>query len=206
MVASNPEVLAKLMRDANKRNILNQNSASNSDSENIPNPSSYTVPASSLNTITVDFASSKSQPSNNQMSHPLIQKLTSASKGMENKQTCTDLTRHGSNQNAFISNINHPTTETNEMVACQNSSSFYHQNSNFTSLSKENSSKDIPLSIVSKINSAQQGTRYQKDFEKAKGYEIDNKAAKDPRAKIFASFLSSFNTPRSSHHNADKVN
>ena len=57
VVASNPEVLAKLMRDANNRQTCNQN-ASNSDSEKIPNPSTYKVPASSLNTITVDFASS----------------------------------------------------------------------------------------------------------------------------------------------------
>ena len=93
VVASNPEVLAKLMRDANKRQNYNKN-ASNSDSEKIPNPSTYKVPASSLNTITVDFASSKSNPLSNQMSHPLTQKLTSASKGMENKQTCTELTSH----------------------------------------------------------------------------------------------------------------
>ena len=35
VVASNPEVLAKLMRDANNRQTCNQN-ASNSDSEKIP--------------------------------------------------------------------------------------------------------------------------------------------------------------------------
>ena len=199
VVASNPEVLAKLMRDANNRQTCNQN-ASNSDSEKIPNPSTYKVPASSLNTITVDFASSKSNPLSNQMSHPLTQKLTSASKGMENKQTCIDLTRHSSNQSAFISNVNQPRTEKNEMVACQNSSSFFHQKSNFIPLSKDISSKDIPLSIVSKNDSGHQETGCQKDFK------IDNKATKDPRTKIFSSFLSSFNTTRNSHHNTDKVN
>ena len=60
VVASNPEVLAKLMSDANKRQIHNPINP-NHYPDNIPNPSGYTVPASSLNTITVDFASSKSQ-------------------------------------------------------------------------------------------------------------------------------------------------
>ena len=87
VVASNPEVLAKLMRDANTRQVSNQN-ASNYNSEKIPNPAGYTLPASSLNTITVDFASSKSQISSNQ-----------SSAVQTSSQLC-------SNQSAFIRNIN----------------------------------------------------------------------------------------------------
>ena len=199
MVASNPEVLAKLMRDANSCQTFNQN-ASNSHSEKIPNPSTYNVPASSLNTITVDFASPKSIPSSNQMSQPLIQKLTSASKGMENKQTCAELTRHGSNQSAFINNLNQPSAEKYEKNAAnQNSSSYYLHKSSLIGSSKDSSSKDIPISKFNNSNFNQQCS-YRNDSD------IDKKATKDPRTKIFSSFLSSLNTSRSTHQNADKVN
>ena len=177
-----------------------QNSAYNSDSEKIPHPSSYTVPASSLNTITVDFASSKSQPSNNQMSHPLIQKLTSASKGMENKQTCTELTSHSSNQSAFIKNVNQAIPEKYEkMVFTQNHSRDF-QKANLANSSKDNSFNNIPATIVRNINFDQERIGYQKDFE------LDKKATKDPRSKFFSSFMSSFNTSCSTHQNSDKVN
>ena len=200
VVASNPEVLAKLMRDANKRQNYNKN-ASNSDSEKIPNPSTYKVPASSLNTITVDFASSKSNPLSNQMSHPLTQKLASATKGMENKQTCNELNRFGSNQSAFNNSLEQPTAEKFEKnVVSHNSNGYYNPKSNMIGSSNDNSFKDIPISIVSKSNFDQPCSGYQKDFEP------DKKASKDPRSKFFSSFLSSFNTSRSTHQNADKVN
>ena len=199
VVASNPEVLAKLMQDANKRQNYNKN-ASNSDSEKIPNPSTYTIPASSLNTITVDFATSKSNPSSNQMSQPLKQKLTSASKGMENKQTCTELTSHSSNQSAFISKVNQAIPEKYEkMVATQNSNSNF-QKANLRNSSQDNSSKNIPPAIVRNINFDQERIGYQKDLE------LDKKATKDPRSKFFSSFMSSFNTSCSTHQNSDKVN
>ena len=200
VVASNPEVLAKLMRDANSRQTCNQN-ASNSDSEKIPNPSTYKVPASSLNTITVDFASSKSNPLSNQMSHPLTQKLASATKGMENKQTCNELNRFGSNQSAFNNSLEQPTAEKFEKnMVSHNSNGYYNPKSNMIGSSNDNSFKDIPISIVSKSNFDQPCSGHQKDIE------LDKKAIKDPRSKFFSSFLSSFNTSRSTHQNADKVN
>ena len=59
VVASTPEVLSMLMRDANNRKKSNSRS-SPSGEITVLDPASYTVPASPLNTFTVDFALSSS--------------------------------------------------------------------------------------------------------------------------------------------------
>ena len=106
VVASNPEVLAKLMSDANKRQIHNPNN-SNHYPENIPNPSGYTLPASSLNTITVDFASSKSQINCSKATNFIGESKNESMAINSVKDLLSNASRVDfSRQNAFVNHIN----------------------------------------------------------------------------------------------------
>ena len=64
-MASNPEVLSRLLQDAKSHSkILSPSLSSLSTAhcnDGIPNPANYTVPATPLNTFTVDFAPSHAQ-------------------------------------------------------------------------------------------------------------------------------------------------
>ena len=205
VVASNPEVLAKLMRDANKRQYGSNQNASNSDFEKIPNPSGYTLPASSLNTITVDFASSKSQICSNQSSS-LTKSIEGASTMVNIEKLCTESNsgRQCSNQSAFISNIDQ-IRPCADKANFSSSSNCFHQKSKITCSTTEGIN-DFSVRTTSKNDPVQLSNDTPSHMKKMIENGIYNKVCREQRMSNFSSLISSVNSSRVNHQNSDKVN
>ena len=203
MVASNPEVLAKLMRDANERNISNQKPSS-SIHERIPNPAGYTIPASSLNTITVDFASSRSQMCN---ARPTLLTKTpkTASKNLDNKNSFSSNNANidRPSHTAFIGNVKQ-VTHGPDIAAFTSSNTYCYQQSHLACTNGQSISEVLSRD-VDKDNHVQTQGASQKQIRDLNGHDVHDKQIKEQKTNIVSSFLSTFNSSVINHQNVNKV-
>ena len=204
VVASNPEVLSVLMRDANYRQISNQN-AFNSENENIPNPASYTVPASTLNTFTVDFASSNSQLCTTQLC-TFLKTPENTTNGLSNVHNWL---QNSTNGNAPVHcpsmvKINRITPEPSK-GSFTSSSSPCSQSSNSKYLTykinKESQFQAANIDVPFQNHNA-----YQKPCTNTKRAQSGTKEATQQPGNINPPLVSTFNSSMLSKSSTDKVN
>ena len=203
VVASNPEVLARLMSDANKRQIHNPNN-SNHYPENIPNPSGYTVPASSLNTITVDFASSKSEINCSKATNFIGESKNESMAINSVKDLLSNTSRIDfSHQNAFVNPINmiKPTPE-NESFLSNNpktspifkSQCPTNQIANQDQTKNETKDRHVPKNIM-----------YLKESKLDDLNEANNTPVIEQKTQVLSSYLQTSNSSVMNSHNVNKV-
>ena len=193
------------MRDANNRPVSNL-TASKSGHENIPNPASYTIPASALNTFTVDFASSKSQICSTQ-AYPLLKTQATTPNVLDNEHKLLPCNTSGDDRkkNAFICNIHRMTPEPSKitLTGCSSPCSF----TSDCTCSKVEATKEVPLKMGVEVEPVQQqNSTYQNNNRKLKGSDVSNKPLREPRTNILSSIVSTINSSVFNHHNIDKVN
>ena len=203
VVASNPEVLAKLMSDANKRQIHNPNN-SNHHPENIPNPSGYTVPASCLNTITVDFASSKSEINCSKATNFIGESKNESMAINSVKDLLSNTSRVDfSRQNAFVNHINiiKPKPEIE---------SFSSNNPNSNPISKSH----CPTNQIANRDQTKNETKhshipknimYHKESKLDNLNEVNNTSVTEQKTQVLSSYLQTSNSSVMNPHNINKV-
>ena len=203
VVASNPEVLAKLMSEANKRQIHNPNNSKHYP-ENIPNPSGYTVPASSLNTITVDFASSKSQINCSKATNFVGESKNESMAINSVKDLLSNTARvEISRQNAFFNQINiikpkpeiesflSNTPKTNPIFKSQCPTN---QIANHEQPKNETKDRHVPKNIM-----------YLKESKLDNLNEVDNTSVIEQKTQVLSSYLQTSNSSVMNPHNINKV-
>ena len=203
VVASNPEVLAKLMSDANKRQIHNPNN-SNHYPENIPNPSGYTVPASSLNTITVDFASSKSQINCSKATNFVGESKNESMAINSVKDLLSNTSRVDfSRQNAFVNHINmiKPKPEIESFLSNNpktnpifKSQCPTNQIANQDQTKNETKDRHVPKNIM-----------YLKESKLDDLNEVNNTPVIEQKTQVLSSYLQTSNSSVMNPHNINKV-
>ena len=203
VVASNPEVLEKLMSDANKRQIHNSNN-SNLYPENIPNPSGYTVPASSLNTITVDFASSKSEINCSKATNFIGESKNESMAINSVKDILSNTSRVDfSHQNAFVNHIN--------MIKPKPEIESFLRNNPKTNLifkshcpTNQIANRDQPKNDT-KQSHVPKNTMYLKESKLDNLNDVNNTSVTEQKTKVLSSSLQTSNSSVMNPYNINKV-